>query len=403
MLGIALVGGSAWWWQNKAATGGASAAASGPAGAAPDAARGPGGAPGGGGPAPVEVGRVTAQTLTDAYAAVGSLQAAQGVVLRPEVSGRIAKLGLADGQRVAKGQLLLQLDDTLQLAQLKQAEASAQIARTNLQRSRELLAQGFISPSAVDQNAAALDVAEAQVTLARAQLARMKVFAPFDATAGIVKVNVGDYVKDGADIVNLEDLRTLVVDFALPERYITRVRTGQTVDVTLDAVPGQRFKGRVLALDSVVDANGRALQVRARVDNPGGVLRPGLFARARVVFASRDGAVVVPEEALVPMGGKQYLFKLVATPDGKKIAQRLEAKLGLRLEGQVEVLEGLAAGDQVVTAGHGRLARSEKSPVRVVDLAAPAGGPRAPGGPGGVGKGPGTAASSAAPARAASA
>ncbi|MFN7725051.1 MAG: efflux RND transporter periplasmic adaptor subunit [Rubrivivax sp.] len=397
VLGIGLAGVSAWWWQHQpapAAPGAPGAGAPGQAGA-PAGGRGPGG----GGPAPVEVGRATAQTLTDAYAAVGSLQAAQGVVLRPEVSGRIAKLGFNDGQRVAKGQLLLQLDDTLQQAQLKQAEASAGIARTNLQRSRELQGQGFVSASAVDQNAAALDVAEAQVALARAQLARMKVFAPFDATAGIRKVDVGDYVKDGADIVNLEDLRSLEVDFALPERYVTRVRPGQSVDVTLDAVAGQRFKGRVVALDSVVDANGRALQVRARVDNPGGLLRPGMFARARVVFASREGAVVVPEEALVPLGGKQFLFKLVTTPDGKKMAQRLEARLGLRLEGQVEVLEGLAAGDQVVTAGHGRLARSEKSPVRVIDLAAPAGGGKGPGaakGPGGA-NGPGVAGGPAGP------
>ncbi|MBX3637472.1 MAG: efflux RND transporter periplasmic adaptor subunit, partial [Rubrivivax sp.] len=299
---------------------------------------------------------------------VGSLRSSQGVMLRPEVSGRVARLGFSDGQRVRRGQLMLQLDDTLQLAQLKQAEAQASIARTNLQRSRELLAQNFVSASAVDQNAAALQVAEAQVALAQAQLARMKVLAPFDGTAGLKMVDVGDYVKDGADIVNLEDLSSLTVQFALPERYIERVRPGLPVEVGLDALPDRQFKGRVLAVDSQVDANGRALQVLARVDNPGSLLKPGMFARPRVVLSVREGAVVVPEEALVPVGGRQYLFKVVDGPGGQKVAQRLEARLGLRLPGKVEILEGLKAGDLVATAGQARLTRGDSLPVRVIEL-----------------------------------
>jgi membrane fusion protein (multidrug efflux system) len=317
----------------------------------------------------VEVARVQALTLTDDVQAVGSLRSVQGVMLRPEVSGRIARLGFTDGARVRRGQLLLQLDDTLQQAQLKQAEAQANIARTNLQRSRELLAQNFISASAVDQNAAALQVAEAQVALAQAQVQRMRVLAPFDGTTGLKLVDVGDYVRDGADIVALEDLSALTVQFALPERYADRVRTGQPVELTVDALAGRSFKGRVQALDVQVDANGRALQVLARVANPGTVLKPGMFARPRVVFAVREGALVVPEEALVPVGARQFLFKVVDGPNGQKVSQRLEARIGLRLQGQVEITEGLAAGDTVVTAGHGRLARTDSLPVRVIDLA----------------------------------
>jgi membrane fusion protein, multidrug efflux system len=321
---------------------------------------------------------------------VGSLRSAQGVMLRPEVSGRIAKLGFADGARVKRGQLLVQLDDTLQQAQLKQAEAQASIARTNLQRSRELLAQNFVSASAVDQNVAALQVAEAQVAVAQAQVQRMRVLAPFDGTTGLKQVDVGDYLRDGADIVALEDLGSLTVQFALPERYAERVRPGQPVDVTVDALPGRSFKGRVQALDAQVDANGRALQVLAQVSNPGAVLRPGMFARPRVVFAVREGAVVVPEEALVPLGARQLLFKVVDGPDGKKIAQRLEARIGLRLAGKVEITEGLKPGDTVVTAGHGRLVRGDNLPVRVIDLANPGAGR-----PGGAAGGPKPAASGA--------
>ena len=395
IVGIAVAAGAAWWWQQRPALA-ADQEARRPAGGTPGAAA-PGGQGGPGGPAVVEVAKAQVTTLSDEVQAVGSLRSAQGVMLRPEVSGRISRLGFAEGARVTKGQLLVQLDDTLQQAQLKQAEAQASIALTNLQRSRELLAQKFVSQSAVDQNVAALQVAEAQVALAQAQAQRMKVLAPFNGTAGLRAVDVGDYVKDGADIVNIEDLSSLTVRFALPERYVDRLRAGQAVDLSVDALPGKSFKGRVQAIDSQVDANGRALQVLAQVSNPGSVLRPGMFARPRVVFSVREAAVVVPEEALVPMGGKQYLFKVVDGPEGKKVSQRLEAKLGLRLPGKVEILGGVQAGDTLVTAGHGRLLRADSVPVRVIDLNQAAGSGK-PGGAGGRPGGPASGASGARPA-----
>jgi membrane fusion protein (multidrug efflux system) len=370
VIGIAGLGAGAWWWQNRAG-GEAAVARPGPAGSA---APGVGAAPNG--PVVVEVGRVEAMVLEDDAQAVGSLRSHQGVMLRPEISGRVAQLGFRDGQRVRRGQLLVQLDDTLQQAQLKQAQAQASIARTNLQRNRELVAQGFVSQSAVDQSAAALEVAEAQVALAEAQLARTRIVAPFDGIAGIRAVDLGDYVKDGADLVNVEDLSQVWVDFRLPERFIARVRAGQAVDVTLDALPGQRFRGLVDALDSVIDANGRSLLVRARIENPGGVLKAGLFARTRIVFARRERALVVPEEALVPQGDRQWLVKVVDGPDGK-VSKRVEARLGLRVAGKAEVLDGVAAGDLVVTAGQARLMRGDGVPLRVVDLGRAGGAPAA--------------------------
>jgi membrane fusion protein (multidrug efflux system) len=390
LLGIALLALGAWWWQNRPVAV-APDNASTPAQAQPRPGAGTpgGGAAGGGapgGPVSVEVGKVETMTLADDAQAVGSLQSRQGVVLRPEVSGRVAALGFGDGQRVKRGQLLVQLDDTLQQAQLKQSEAQASIARTNLQRNRELVAENFVSQSAVDQSAAALEVAEAQVALSKAQLARMRIVAPFDGIAGIRTVNLGDYVKDGADLVSIEDLSQVLVDFRLPERFIARVKPGQTVDVSLDALPGQRFTGRIDALDSVIDANGRSLLVRARLANPGGVLKSGLFARTRIVFAQRENALVVPEEALVPQGGKQYVFKVVDGANGK-VAQRIEARIGLRLPGKVEVLEGLAAGDLVVTAGQARLGRGDAVPLKVVDIAR-AGAPRGPGNGASAARGP---------------
>lgn len=374
LVGISLAGGAAWWYQHKGpgsrgveGTAGASGAASGVA-----AGRAPAGQ---GGPVPVEVGKVEVLSIADDAQGVGALRSRQGVTLRPEVSGRISRLGFSDGQRVKRGQMLVQLDDTLQQAQLQQAEAQASIARTNLQRNRELLAANFVSQSMVDQTAAALQVAEAQVALAKAQLARMRIEAPFDGVAGIRVVNVGDYVKDGADLVNVEDTSTVLLDFRLAERYVARIKTGQPVEAQVDAIPGRSFKGHVDAIDSLLDANGRSLLVRARLQNPGGELRSGMFARTRIVFATRNNAMVVPEEALVPLAGKQYLVKVVDGPKGKQ-SQRIEARIGMRLPGKVEILEGLSAGDQVVTAGQARLMR-EPMPLRIVDVGQPqrAGGP----------------------------
>ena len=385
VIGIAGIGAAAWWLQQRAPSQGLAGQAT-PIAAAGSAAAGnraPGSAPGGG-PATVEVGKVETLRIEDDVQAVGTLRAVQTVVVRPEVSGRVSRIGFKDGERVRRGQLLVQLDDQLQRAQLKQAEAQSAIARTNLQRSRDLLAQSFVSQSAVDQNIAALDVAEAQVALARAQLTRLAITAPFDGVAGIKVISLGDYLKDGADIVSLEDRSRLLVDFRLPERFVGAVKTGLAVSLTLDAMPGKTLTGVIEALDSLIDANGRSLLVRARIDKPSPELKSGMFARSRVVFAVREKAIVVPEEALVPLGGKQYVFKVVDAPAAAaeagdnvkgpaKVSQRLEAKLGARLNGKVEILEGLKVGDLVVTAGHQRLLRGDAQPLRIVDLDKPAG------------------------------
>ena len=373
IVGIGLAAGSAYWAQSRPGAATAAVLALPGSGNQPvqEPRRGPGGtADGRGALAGVEVGKVEVMSLQDETQAVGSLHSRQGVIMRPEVGGRIAKLGFADGQRVTRGQLLVQLDDTLQRAQLLQAKAQASIARTNLQRNQELVAQNFVSQSAADQTAAALEVAEAQVAVAQAQLMRMAIVAPFDGVTGIRSVNIGDYVKDGADLVSVEDVSAMTVDFRLPESVVSRLRLNQAVDVTLDGLPGRKFKARVEAIDSQLDANGRSLLVRARLDNSSGVLRSGMFARARIVFENRPRALVVPEEALVPMGTKQYMFKVIDGANGK-VSQRIEARLGLRVPGKVEILEGVAAGDIVVTAGQARLTRGDGIELRIVEVGEP--------------------------------
>ena len=325
----------------------------------------------------VEVGQARTMAIADEAQAVGTLRSRQGVMVRPEVSGRVASLGFRDGQPVRRGQVLVQLDDSLLRAQVQQAEAQLSIAQANDARNRELLAENFVSKAAVDQGAANLQVAQAQLALAQAQLARMRIVAPFDGTAGIRLVNVGDFVREGADLVSLEDLRTIYVDFRLPERYLPQLRTGQAAQVSLDALPGRRFEARVEALEPQVDVNGRSILVRAAIDNPQGLLRPGMFARVDAALASRAEAVVVPEEAIVPQGGRQYVIAVVdggdAAPAGAKVSRRVEVVLGQRREGLVEVVRGVQAGAMVVTAGQQRIQR-DGTALRVVEV----GGGKAP-------------------------
>ncbi len=366
VVGIAAASGAAWWFQQKPqGPKDPSATAAAPArtgkGAAPATAA-PGRAPA------VEVARVETMRITDDAQAVGSLRSRQSVMLRPEVSGRVTQINFRDADRVRRGQVLVQLDDQLPMAQVKQAEAEVSIARANHKRNQELVEEKFIAQRAVDESAANLQVAEAKLSLARATLARLKIVAPFDGVAGIRNINVGDYLKDGADIVNIEDLDALYVDFRLPERFQTKVRPGQTALVDVDALPGQRFTAVIHAIDPLVDANGRSVGVRGCVDNRHLKLRPGMFARITPVFGVREDARVIPEEAIVPQGGKQFVYKLVDGPDqDTRIARRVEVKVGVRVPGKVEITEGLVPGDTVVTAGQQRI-QNEGGAVRVLDL-----------------------------------
>jgi len=364
-VGIVAASGAAWWYQNK------TPAATNRESASPAS----GGAPAAGGPArpvTVEVAKVQVMKLTDDAQAVGSLRSRQGVMLRPEVSGRITQLNFRDGERVRKGQLLVQFDDQLQLAQIKQSQAELSIAQANHKRNQELLAQNFVSQRSLDESAANLEVSQAKLALAQATAARLKILAPFDGIAGIRNVNVGDYLKDGTDIVNLEDIDTVYVDYRLPERYQTLLKSGQKATVELDALPGRRFEARVQAVDPLIDANGRSIGVRASITNQQLLLRPGMFARVSTVFGSREKARVIPEEAIVPQGGRQFVIKLVPGPDNDSlVSQRVAVTVGIRRPGQVEILEGLKEGDTVVTAGQQRLQR-DGSPVRVLELSRPA-------------------------------
>ncbi|MGE0718850.1 MAG: efflux RND transporter periplasmic adaptor subunit [Alphaproteobacteria bacterium] len=323
-------------------------------------------------PMPVEAAPVTIARAERRVSAVGSLRSNESVMVRPEVSGRIVSLGFEEGQKVRRGQTLMQLDTSVEKAELAQAQAQLALSRANAERADELVRRGAGTPRALDEARASLRTNEAAVQLGQARIEKMTVTAPFDGIAGLRKVSVGAFVLAGAEIVNLEQIDPLKVDFRVPEVFLAAVRTGQRISVTVDALAGESFEGEVLAIDPLVDAAGRSIVVRARLANPGDKLRPGIFARVMLTLATREEAVFVPEQSLVPQGDRHFLYKVVDGGEGKpKVAKWTEVKLGMRRDAKAEVVEGLAKGDVVVTAG--LLKIRDGAPVQVVPAPPPPG------------------------------
>lgn len=338
----------------------------------PGAAGGPpgpaAGAKGPGGPVTVEVAKVASATVQEDVDAVGTLRSNESVVVRPEISGRIERLNFTEGAPVQKGQIIVALDDAVPAAELAQAKANLALAESNYQRTQELEKQKFVSATAKDQALNGLRVAQANVQLAEARLAKTKIVAPFGGVIGIRQVSVGDYVKEGQDLVTLEDIAALKVDFRVPEQLLAALRPGQAVEMGSDALPGRKYLATVDAIDPLVDQAGRAVLLRARLRNSDGQLRPGMFVRTRLIVSQRQNALTVPEEALVPVGPDQFVYRV---SEGK--AQRVKIRAGVRRAGTVEVVEGLAPGDTVVTAGQLKL----RDGVQVA-IGGPGGKPAAP-------------------------
>jgi len=397
LVGVAAASGAAWWLQNKPNAPAAETAAAAASPSAPNAAGG--GASGGPAkPTAVEVAKVEQAKIVDETQSVGSLRSNQGVVLRPEVGGRVSQVLFKDGQRVKKGQVLVQFDDQLPAAQLMQSKAELSIAQANHTRNQELVSQNFISKRSLDESEAALQVAQAKLALAQATLQRLKIVAPFDGVAGLRQINVGDYLKDGADMVNVEDIDAVLLDFRLAERFQTKVKPGQKAQVSFDALPGRKFTAIIQAIDPLIDANGRSVGIRGCIDNRQMQLRPGMFARVNAVFGERAEAMVLPEEAIVPQGGRATVVRVVAGANKDElISERVTVKIGLRQPGKVEILEGLALGDTVVVAGQQRL-QKDGTLVRVVDMSKGQAGGAASGAPAGANSAPGAGGATAAPA-----
>jgi membrane fusion protein (multidrug efflux system) len=327
----------------------------------------PAGKPPGKPPAmPVKIAAVKQATVKREATAVGTLLANESVIIRPEIAGRVTAIHFKEGQRVAAGAKLVSLDSAEIEAQRAATEADLLFNQQRFDRAVELYRKKFISSQALDEARANLSRAKARIAEDDARLRKSEVRAPFAGTLGLRAISPGAYVKAGDDIVRLDDLSVMKLDFRIPETYLANLRADQDVTLQVDAYPEREFKGRTFAFESALDEKTRTVLVRARVPNPRDELKAGMFARVNLTLESLSGALLIPEEAVVPRGGQSFVFRVI---DGNAVMTAVE--LGIRRPGEVQVVKGLSAQDRVVTDGQQRL----QSGMPVADVAAAGGKP----------------------------
>ncbi|MGN6098270.1 MAG: efflux RND transporter periplasmic adaptor subunit [Bosea sp. (in: a-proteobacteria)] len=299
---------------------------------------------------PVEVAAVEIMSVSEEVEALGTLAADESVVIAPEIAGRVVFLGFKEGERVKAGQELVKLDTAILDAELKQAMADLGLARDTNERLKSLVSRGSGTQVALDESTAKLASSEARVQLAKAKLAQSTLLAPFSGVVGLRSVGVGDYVPAGKQLITLTSIDPIKIDFRVPEIYLSRLKTGQPVQMRVDAVPDRKFTGHIFAIDPVVDVNGRAIRLRANIPNTDLALKPGLFARLAITVDQRENAIVVPEMAVVP----DAVGKMVYVVENGK-ARRVSVEIGKRLPGKVEIVSGLKPDMRIITAGQMRL------------------------------------------------
>lgn len=310
-------------------------------------------------PVNVEAVRAELQDVVEEIVVIGTLDSNESVIIRPEIAGRIAKIHFAEGERVKRGEPLISLDASVQEAELREAEAALNVSRRNFARAEELLKTGAGAVRQRDEALGKLEADQARVALAQARLQKMTLTAPFDGVLGLRRVSVGDYVTPGQDIVNLENIDPIKVEFRVPETSLRDIREGQKIRVQVDAFPDASFAGEVYAIDPRIDAAGRSVAIRARIPNPDSRLRPGLFARVALAVDERR-SVMAPETVIVPRGDEQYVYRVI---DNKAVLTRVT--VGLRRNAQVEIRSGVEPGELIVSAGQIKL--RDGAPVAVTE------------------------------------
>jgi membrane fusion protein (multidrug efflux system) len=301
-------------------------------------------------------------TMVDA---VGTLRANEAVTINSKQTGNIKTIRFEDGQLVERGAVLVELDDAEARAQLAVAEADRRNAQQLLERSRALLTRQAVAEARVDELTAALDRADAATRAAKARLQDLVVTAPFAGQTGLRRVSPGALVSNGTAITTLDDIRTVKLDFRVPEAALGSLRQGLTVSARSPAYPTETFTGIVSAIDTRVDPVTRAVEVVAMLPNADLRLKPGMFMNVGLTLSTRSDAVLIAEEALVPLGERQFIFVVA---DGR--AQRRAITIGPRQSGMVQVLDGVKPGELVIVRGTQRV--RDGAPVKAETPTTPA-------------------------------
>lgn len=307
------------------------------------------GGPGAGSPVAVITSRVEPRAFTDRFTALGTARANESIEVTARTSSVVTKINFREGQRVQAGHVLVELDNRQEWANLQLAEAQLKQAENQYNRSKSLAVSQAVSAADLDQLEANLLVARAQVRGAQARLDILAIKAPFAGTVGLRRVSLGDLVGPDTVITTLDDTGVIKLEFGIPENFVGDLKGGMTIVADSTVYPGRRFEGKVTSIDSRVDPVTRAVTAIATVPNGEDLLKPGMFLTIGLE-KRRDGVLMVPEEALVPREGRQYVF---VVEDGK--AMEREVQLGARAPGLAEIRGGLAAGAQVITEGTQRV------------------------------------------------
>ncbi|WP_150299102.1 efflux RND transporter periplasmic adaptor subunit [Pseudomonas profundi] len=313
-------------------------------------------------PLAVAVAEVRQWEMANQIEALGTLRASETADITADITETVSAIHFDDGQRVDKGELLVSLTNSEQQAQLNEARATLADAERQLERTRGLVERRVLPQQELENWTRDRDIARAQLQSVEARLADRQIRAPFDSVVGLRQISVGTLLTPGTLVARLHDDSQMKLDFSIPEVKLSQVAPGRTVTATTRAFPDTTFRGEVTALDNEVDPATRSVQVRASLPNPEGVLRPGMLMSVRLRGATRE-ALVIPEEALLPLGSRQFVM-LVNEQDGQLVTERREVVIGTREPGIVEIEEGLEAGQRVVTHGNFRVQSGQ--PVRII-------------------------------------
>jgi len=292
--------------------------------------------------------------------AVGSVSPVNGVDVTTEIAGTVAAIRFRSGSRADAGELLVELDDSVDQAELAELKAALELAEQDFARAETLIAEGTIPRSRYDEAKAELDRARARVQAKQAMIDKMHIRAPFAGTLGIRQVDVGEYVQPGTPLVALRTLDPVHVDFSLPEHHVAAVADGQAIELRVRAHPGRAFEGEITAIDRGVDRGTRTFALQATVPNPERLLRPGMFAEVTVLLPGRERVLTVPRTAIsyAPYGDSAFVIREGGA--GALTVQRRQVTVGETRRGEVEIVEGLEPGERVVEAGHQKLRNGQR-------------------------------------------
>lgn len=294
-----------------------------------------------------------AEEWQDSLTAVGSISAAQGVIIAPEVAGTVSEIAFESGTMVKQGDLLVRLDISSEEAQLRAIEAQVELWKLNAERARQLLTNNAISKAEVDAAEATLKQGAANADVIRATIEKKTIRAPFAGRTGIRQVNLGEYVDKGKAIVSLQSLSPVFGDFSLPQQDLARLKTGLQVVARTDAAPGRQFAGELTAINPDLDATTRSVQLQATFSNAEQLLRPGMFARMEVLLPGAESVLAIPATAVqsAPYGDTVFVIESSTNNSGGLVVRQQIVRTGRARGDYVSIIKGLKPGDRVVRSG----------------------------------------------------